>query len=103
MVEGIRLVKFKKKIRDETSKKNPTSLIKKTACIPQAPMMQLLPGGAATASPSPSPITVQKSNTAKTTPLRSTTAPTPVQGRMAHHFCKLLDGFTHNSNYQGTS
>ena len=33
MVEGIRLVKFPKKIRDKTSQKNPTSLIKKTACI----------------------------------------------------------------------
>ena len=32
MVEGIRLVKFPKKIRDTTSQKNPTSLIKKTAC-----------------------------------------------------------------------
>ena len=29
MVEGIRLVKFQKKIRDETSQKDPTSLIKK--------------------------------------------------------------------------
>ena len=29
MVEGIRLVKFPKKIRDTTSQKNPTSLIKK--------------------------------------------------------------------------
>ena len=33
MVEGIRLVKFQKKIRDETSQKDPTSLIKKTACM----------------------------------------------------------------------
>ena len=32
MVEGIRLVKFQKKIKDTTSQKNPTSLIKKTAC-----------------------------------------------------------------------
>ena len=32
MVEGIRLVKFPKKIRDKTSQKNPTSLIKKTVC-----------------------------------------------------------------------
>ena len=32
MVEGMRLVKFPKKLRDLTSQKNPTSLIKKSAC-----------------------------------------------------------------------